>query len=179
MQQDFNQKRKHPGQTGLFMGSWPVMKDLTGFFLLISSSRNGPNRRLNNNRKTSALMPETKTLTEDPTIQRDPPPPPPYLSWREPHSRPWEPPDHSSPSHYTSRFHCFLQFPCLEALVMVTITLVAWLYFYFFPSVYRSVKVFFNFEVQWALAALMSLTPAVKRTAGLYITDEVVFTQLP
>ena len=81
MQQDFNQKRKHPGQTGLFMGSWPVMKDLTGFFLLISSSRNGPNRRLNNNRKTSALMPETKTLTEDPTIQRDPPPPP--LIWAE------------------------------------------------------------------------------------------------
>ena len=109
MQQDLNQKRKHPGQTGLFMGSWPVMKDLTGFFLLICSSRNGPNRRLNNNRNTSALMPETKTLTEDSTIQRDPPPPPPpYLSWRKPHSRPWEPPDHSSPSHYTSRFHCFL-----------------------------------------------------------------------
>ena len=50
--------------------------------------------------------------------------------------------------------------------------------FFFLPSTEVS-KFFFNFEVQWALAALMSLTPAVKRTAGLYITDEVVFTQLP
>ena len=175
MQQDFNQKRKHPGQTGLFMGSWPVMKDLTGFFLLICSSRNGPNRRLNNNRKTSALMPETKTLTEDPTIQRVP-----YLSWRKPHSRPWEPPDHSSPSHYTSRFHCFLSVSLSGSLGYgdhYPGSMIIFLFF-FLPSTEVS-KFFFNFEVQWALVALMSLTPAVKRTAGLYITDEVVFSQLP
>ena len=37
------------------------------FFFTIFSSRNGPSRRLNNNRKTSALIPEAKTLTEEPT----------------------------------------------------------------------------------------------------------------
>ena len=143
MQQDFNQKRKHPGQTGLFMGSWPVMKDLTGFFLLICSSRNGPNRRLNNNRNTSALMPETKTLTEDPTIQRDPPPP--RLIWAEG--------NHIlvPESHQTILLHPIIphvsivscQFPCLEALVMVTITLVAWLYFYFFSFRLQKCQSFF------------------------------------
>ena len=52
-------KKETSGQTGLFMGSWPVIKDLIGFcFFTIYSSENGPSRRLNNNRNTSALMPE-------------------------------------------------------------------------------------------------------------------------
>ena len=50
---------------------------------------------------------------------------------------------------------------------------------YIFFCLLKCRSFFFNFVVQWALAELISWIPAVKRTAGLYITDEEVFTQLP
>ena len=105
-----------------------------------------------------------KSLTVEPTIQRDPPPPPPppYLSWRNTHSRPQGSrpslPDHPFPSHYTSRFHCFLAvsssgsfpeyvpyYPSLN------------LYLYFFLSSTEVSKFVFSFKVQ-ALEEFMSWT---------------------
>ena len=78
-------------------------------FFTIFWSQNGPSWRLNNNRNTSALVQERgKTPPTNVNPPPPPAPPPPYLSWRKPHFRPGEPPDHPSPSHYTSRFPCFL-----------------------------------------------------------------------
>ena len=73
-------------------------------FFTIFSSRNGPSRRLNNNRNTSALMPE-RGKTPPSNVN-----PPSLLIWVEGNHilRPREPLDDSSPSHYASRFTCFL-----------------------------------------------------------------------
>ena len=165
------------------MGPWPVIEDLIGFcFFTIYSSRNVPSRRLNNNRNTSALV-QNRGKTPPSNVN-----PPSLLIWAEGNHilRPREPSDHPSPSHYTPRFPCFLSVSSSGSFPKYVPWFwwpLPWSHDYvsiFFLSVYRSVKVFFfNFEVQCALAELMSWTPAVKRTAGLYITDEVVFTQLP
>ena len=74
----FKSKKETSGKTGLFMGSWPVIKDLIGFcFFTIFLSRNGPSRRLNNNRNTSALMPE-RGKTPPSNVNH-----PPLLIWAE------------------------------------------------------------------------------------------------
>ena len=85
---------------------------------------------------------------EDTTIQREPFPPPPYLSWRKPHSRPREPPDHSSPSIIPHVSIVSWQFPRLEAFQNTCLGsgdhypgLI--IIFWFFPFVYRSIKVWF------------------------------------
>ena len=100
--------------------------------------------------------------THHPTWPPPPPPPPPYLSWRNTHSRPQGSrpslPDHPFPSHYTSRFHCFLAvsssgsfpeyvpyYPSLN------------LYLYFFLSSTEVSKFVFSFKVQ-ALEEFMSWT---------------------
>ena len=102
-------------------------------FFTIFSSQNGPSRRLNNNRNTSALMPERG---KTPPFNVNPPP---LLIWAE-------------GNHILVQTRPFISVPlCLtfplfpvsflvwklsriRALVLVTITLVSWLYIFFLLS---------------------------------------------
>ena len=149
-------------------------------FFTIFSSQNGPSRRLNNDRNTSALV-QDRGKTPPSNVN-----PPPLLIWAE-GNHILVPESHQTILHpimpHVSIVSC--QFPRLEASQNTCLgsgdhypgRMIMFLFF-FLPSTEVS-KFFFNFEVQWALVALMTLTPSVKRTAGLYIIDEVVFTQLP
>ena len=143
------------------MGSWPVIKDLIGFcFFTIFLSRNGPSRRLNNNRNTSALMPE-RGKTPPSNVNPQP-------SLFELKETTFSSLRATRPSFSSLLYLTFPLFPVsflvwklpkIRALVLVTITLVAWLCFYFFSfRLQKCQSFFFNFEVQWALAELMSWT---------------------
>ena len=80
-------------------------------FFTIFLSQYGPSRRLNNNRNTSALVQERG---KTPPSNVNPPPPHPSLfelketTFSSPGLSALSLPDHPSPSHDTSRFHCFL-----------------------------------------------------------------------
>ena len=119
-------------------------------FFTIFSSRNAPSRRLNNNRNTSALV---QDWGKTPPSNVNPPP---LLIWAEGKHIlvPREPPDHSSPSHYASRFPCFLSvsssgsFPEYVPCFWVTITLVSYYIFLFFLSSTEVSKFVFSCKVQ-------------------------------
>ena len=141
------------------MGSWPVIKDLIGFcFFTIFSSRNGPSRRLSNNRNTSALMQERgKTPPSNAN-------PPPLLIWAE-RNHVLVPESHQTIHLHPIMPHVSLvscQFPRLEAFqntclgpgdhypsLMIII--------YFFLSSTKKSKFVFSFKVQ-ALEEFMSWT---------------------
>ena len=116
-------------------------------FFTIFSSQNGPSRRLNNNRNTSALMPERG---KTPLSNVNPPPPP--------RPRIWAEGNHLlvPESHQTIHLHPIMphvsivscQFPRLEAFQNTCLgcggqypSLI--IIFLFFPFVHRSVKVCF------------------------------------
>ena len=143
------------------MGSWPVVKDLIGFCFL--------------------LFFHPKMVLADGWTTIETPPPWCKIEGR-PHHPTWTP--HPSlfelkettfsslratrPSFIPLCLTCPLfpvsflvwKLPKIRALVLVTITqLVAWLCFYFFSfRLHKCQSFFFNFEVQWALAELMSWT---------------------